>query len=186
MNGVLGLSVGSVSHSAPSGLVRIRRVAPIRTSHSTLIAAKLPYSNGDSTSRKQNLQTSATNPAVTAAAAMQPDMAMEERVERLEKLYTLSRQEQVSLSRQDNGSLDALVEVEALLEDLKGLDLTSALEIAREDLTDLTVRKHVVLFHSDFTHLGRIVPASETGLYIVLHLRMHTRSFSLDCVYFAE
>lgn len=136
MNVAAGSLLGSVSH-ARIVVAKPRRAALSRVSRPTLVVAKLPYSSGENTPRKPSLQTSATNPAVSAAAAVETDLASVQ--EHLEKLYTLNEQGQLSL---ESGSLEALHEVEALLQDLEGLDmeLTSALEIAREDLTDLTVR----------------------------------------------
>lgn len=108
-------------------------------------AAKLPYVSGDGAARKPSLQTHATSPAVSAAALsqdalqepslLQPDLRVD-----LEKLYTMNGEPAAESSSEQ--SSQALEDMEALLEDLQGLDLEldAALETVLEDFSELTVR----------------------------------------------
>jgi hypothetical protein len=105
----------------------------------TAAAAKLPYGQGDSSPRKISTQTQATNPAVSASAMVQPDLVTER--QHLEKLYTFDGSLQVDTTPSEATTDQALQDVEALLQDLQGLDaeLESALEGVKEDFSELTV-----------------------------------------------
>lgn len=105
----------------------------------TTAAAKLPYGQGDSSPRKNSLQTQATNPAVSASAMVQPDLVTER--QHLEKLYTFDGSLRVDAQPAETMTDQALQDVEALLQDLQGLDaeLESALEVVKEDFSELTV-----------------------------------------------
>ena len=117
------------------------RVKPrqARSHVKTTAAAKLPYGQGDSSPRKISTQTQATNPAVSASAMVQPDLVTER--QHLEKLYTFDGSLRVDTLAAENTTDQALQDVEALLQDLQGLDaeLESALEGVKEDFSELTV-----------------------------------------------
>jgi len=105
----------------------------------TTAAAKLPYGQGDSSPRKISTQTQATNPAVSASAMVQPDLATDR--QHLEKLYTFDGSLEVDIQETESSTDQALQDVEALLQDIQGLDaeLESALEVVKEDFSELTV-----------------------------------------------
>lgn len=105
-----------------------------------IAAAKLPNTPGDSTPRKPLIQTHATNPAVNASSLVQPDLATSR--EQLEKLYAFGGNRATLSAKIEHATEEALQDVEALLHDLQGLpaELESALELALEDFSDLTVR----------------------------------------------
>lgn len=132
------------------GSVRPFRLAvrsPSRTRAScslriAVMAAKLPYGQSENNARNASLQTSATNPSVNSASVVQPELAS---LEQLEKLFSLEGSELFDAPNSMANSLEALQDVEALLQDLEGLgvELESALEVVQEDLTELTVRLHI-------------------------------------------
>lgn len=107
-----------------------------------VMAAKLPYGQSENNARNASLQTSATNPSVNSASVVQPELAS---LEQLEKLFSLEGSELFDAPNSMANSLEALQDVEALLQDLEGLgvELESALEVVQEDLTELTVRLHI-------------------------------------------
>lgn len=106
----------------------------------TRAAANLSHMQGDNTNRKAKLQTKATNPSVGAASLAETDLVSVQ--EQLEKLYVLEEGHEETVK--------ALQDVDALLEDLQGLDeeLESVLATAREELKDLTVCFVVFVFCS--------------------------------------
>jgi len=123
-----------------SSLLSIRvKPKPARGIVKTVAAAKLPYGQGDSSPRKNSTQTQATNPAVSASAMVQPDLVTER--QHLEKLYSFDGSLEVDSHQTENSTDQALQDVEALLQDLRGLDaeLESALEVVKEDFSELTV-----------------------------------------------
>jgi hypothetical protein len=70
---------------------------------------------------------------------VQPDLVTER--QHLEKLYTFDGALQVDTESSESTTDQALQDVEALLQDLQGLDaeLESALEVVKEDFSELTV-----------------------------------------------
>ena len=70
---------------------------------------------------------------------VQPDLVTER--QHLEKLYTFDGSLQVDAPPAEKTTDQALQDVEALLQDLQGLDaeLESALEVVKEDFSELTV-----------------------------------------------
>ena len=107
-------------------------------------AAKLPNVPGDGSARKPSLQTQATSPAVSAAAlahdtAQEPGLLQSYSREDLEKMYEMN--EEPAAASKSERSAQALEDMEALLEDLQGLDLEldAALEEVLEDFSELTV-----------------------------------------------
>lgn len=136
MHGALSISRGgiiNVLEVRPHG-----RRLPLSRKSRILTIAKLGLPQGDGNPRKPSLQTHATNPAISAAAMVQPDLASVQ--EQLEKLYILAGDSGASEGLEMG--VQALQDVDALLQDLQGLDLEleSALEVALEDFSDLTVR----------------------------------------------
>lgn len=135
MNSLVYLSVGGLG-SISSHLQRARSA---RRKWATRAMAKLPpYSQGDSMPRKSLIPAHATNPNVSASALVNPELALSR--EQLEKLYTFDGLSTSSDSTLESSANAALQDVEALLEDLQGLpaELESALEVMREDLSELT------------------------------------------------
>jgi uncharacterized protein YoxC len=70
---------------------------------------------------------------------VQPDLATDR--QHLEKLYTFDGSLEVDIQETESSTDQALQDVEALLQDIQGLDaeLESALEVVKEDFSELTV-----------------------------------------------
>lgn len=121
-------------------LLSIRvRSRPTQKQCTTVAAAKLPYGQGDTSPRKNSMQTQATNPAVSASAMVQPDLLSER--QHLEKLYSFNSMLQAEATVMEHSTDQALQDVDALLQDLHSLDaeLEFALESVKEDFSELTV-----------------------------------------------
>lgn len=135
MNSLTFLSVGGLG-SISSHLQHARAA---RRDCATRAAAKLPpYSQGDNAPRKPLIPAQATNPNVSASALVNSELALSR--EQLEKIYTFDGLSESADSTLESSANAALQDMEALLQDLQGLpaELESALEVMREDLSDLT------------------------------------------------
>lgn len=133
-------------HAGLALRVNVQPTAGSRAARAPVTAAALPYGQGDLSPRKAALHTQATSHTVgpiasdaVEAADLQSSFRLEE-VERLEKMYKMGRAQAASKGALPT-SEQALQDVEALLQDLQGLDLEldAALEVALEDFSELTV-----------------------------------------------